>query len=111
MGFRLRWTDTADGCYRELEARAREQLATGKNKSRELGDFKQIAKALHFLSENPRHPGLCTHEFSSVANPYDPKGKVWEAYAQNNTPGAYRIFWCYGPERGEITVLSIVRHP
>jgi hypothetical protein len=37
--------------------------------------------------------------------------KVFEAYAQNNTPGAYRIFWCYGPAKSELTIITITAQP
>jgi hypothetical protein len=37
--------------------------------------------------------------------------KVWEAYAEQNTPGAYRVFWYYGPSRGIITIFAITPHP
>lgn len=41
-----------------------------------------------------------------------PNGEeVFESYAQNNTPGAYRIFWYYGPKRKMITILAITSHP
>ena len=30
---------------------------------------------------------------------------------QNRTPGALRIFWCYGPKQGEITIFAITPHP
>lgn len=46
-----------------------------------------------------------THEYDSITNPFDDKKKVFEAYAQNQTPGAYRVFWCYGPEDQEITII------
>lgn len=36
---------------------------------------------------------------------------VFESYAQNNTPGAYRIFWHYGPKKKMITILAITPHP
>lgn len=68
-------------------------------------------KCLSLLSTNTRHPGLHTHEFHSLPNPFDPKGKVFEAYVQNRTPGAYRVFWCYGPSKGEITIIAITPHP
>jgi hypothetical protein len=76
----------------------------------------QVRKALGYLEINPSHPSLHTHEFTSLAGA---KGeKVFEAYAQNDTPGAYRIFWHYGPDeiRGKkrtpvITVVAITRHP
>ncbi len=60
---------------------------------------------------NPRHPGLKTHEYNSIENPYDPDTKVFEAYVQNRTPGAYRVFWCYGPRKSEITIIAITPHP
>jgi hypothetical protein len=30
---------------------------------------------------------------------------------QNRTPGAYRVFWCYGPDQKQITILAITPHP
>jgi len=24
---------------------------------------------------------------------------------------AYRVFWCYGPAKGDITIIAITRHP
>lgn len=36
---------------------------------------------------------------------------VFEAYAEQSTPAAYRVFWCYGPEKGQITIIAIARHP
>ena len=74
-------------------------------------ETKQIKKALGYLMTNPRHPGLRTHPYRSLESPYHPAEKVFEAYAQNNTPGAYRIFWCYGPRKKQITVLAITPHP
>lgn len=71
--------------------------------------LKAVRKALAFLENNPRHPGLNTHKFHSFVGP---KGEeVFEAYAENNTPVAYRIFWYYGPHKNEITILAIVPHP
>ncbi|MEM4721956.1 MAG: hypothetical protein QXT73_07865 [Candidatus Methanomethylicaceae archaeon] len=71
--------------------------------------YKAVRKALHFLSQNPRHPGLRTHEFTSLKGP---KGeKIFEAYAEQDTPAAYRIFWYYGPSEKQITIISITSHP
>lgn len=71
--------------------------------------LKAVNKCLGFLQVNPRHPGLNTHKFSDLRGP---KGEeVFEAYAQNKTPGAYRVFWYYGPDKGELTVLAITPHP
>jgi hypothetical protein len=123
MSFRLRWTSEATETFQELQ-RAAEQAAHtraqankqsgGKKRtksSKQEGLFKQVAKAIRQLATDPRHSSLNTHEYESLENPFDPKGKVFEAYAQNNTPGAYRIFWCYGPEKGEMTILAITPHP
>lgn len=78
--------------------------------------LKQVRKTLGFLELNPRHPSLNTHEFSSLAGVNGEK--VFEAYAQNNTPGAYRIFWHYGPDAKlkdtrvpVITIIAITPHP
>ncbi len=69
---------------------------------------KAVEKTLDFL-EHPRHPGLQTHEFTSLRGPHGEK--VFEAYAQQNTPAAYRVFWYYGPHRQQITVIAITAHP
>jgi hypothetical protein len=79
--------------------------------SRNEGLFKQVHKCVSLLAENPRHPGLQTHEFRSLEHPFNPNDKVFEAYAQNRTPGAYRVFWCYGPATSEITIIAITPHP
>ncbi len=71
--------------------------------------YKAVKKTLLFLSANPRHPGLQTHEFTSIKGP---KGeKVFEAYAEQSTPAAYRIFWYYGPGQNQITIVAITPHP
>jgi hypothetical protein len=33
-----------------------------------------------------------------------------EAY-KKKTPAAWRIFWCYGPEPDQLTILAITKHP
>jgi hypothetical protein len=37
--------------------------------------------------------------------------KVFEAYAEQRTPAAYRVFWYYGPSKGIITIFAITSHP
>jgi hypothetical protein len=121
VSFQLRWTSEATETFQRLRMAAEQTAKTrankrigGKNKtksSRQEGLFKQVAKAVRQLAADPRHSGLNTHEYASLTNPFDPKGKVFEAYAQNKTPGVYRIFWCYGPKKGEITILAITPHP
>ena len=112
MAFALKWLAEARDEYERLrEAALPASQARGGKSTKQLGLFKQVHKCLELLANNPRHPGLNTHEFHSLPHPYDPKQKVFEAYAQNRTPGAYRVFWCYGPGRGDITVVAITAHP
>lgn len=112
MTFVLRWTEEAAATYTELRAAAQITKPTKRRRStKQQGLFKQVHKCVSLLAANPRHPGLQTHEYHSIENPFDAKQKVFEAYAQNRTPGAYRVFWCYGPEAGEITIIAITPHP
>ena len=71
--------------------------------------FKAVSKALKFLQEHPRHPSLQTHEFTSFKGPRGEK--VFEAYAEQDAPAAYRIFFVDGQERGEIVIVAITPHP
>lgn len=114
--FTLKWMDEAVEIYNELKDAAEEIRATRKGKdkkksSKQEGLFKQVHKTLDLLRNNPKHPGLKTHEYTSIENPYDKKQKVFEAYAQNQTSSAYRVFWCYGPGKKEITIIAITPHP
>jgi len=116
VSFELDWTQEASSEYDRLreaaEQAAETRRKTGRKKSSEQeGLFKQVYKCVTHLMANPRHPGLETHEYDSLENPYDPNDKVFEAYAQNKTPGAYRVFWCYGPSKGRITIIAITPHP
>lgn len=71
--------------------------------------FKAVSKALKYLAENPRHPSLQTHPYTSLCGPTGEK--VFEAYAEQDTPAAYRIFFYYGKGRGEIVIFAITPHP
>lgn len=98
MMFELIFTEIADDQLSALEKRK---------------DVKSILKAVRktfgLMETNLRHPSLCTHEYSSLTGPNGEK--VFESYAQNRTPGAYRIFWHYGPGKNLITILAITPHP
>lgn len=114
--FRAKWTTDAEGDYRKLktEAEASQANRTAKrtgNKSKEEGLFKQVHKTIERLPATPKHPGLQTHEYKSLENPYRKGEKVFEAYVQHRTPAAFRVFWCYGPEKDEITIIAITPHP
>jgi len=82
------------------------QLESDPSKKRVL---KAVRKTLGLMETNLCHPSLQTHEFQSLKGPYGEK--VFEAFAQQNTPSAYRVFWYYGPGRKEITIVAITPHP
>lgn len=116
MPFTARWLPEALATYNRLRAEAQASLQNREKNDKAKaakaeGLFKQVRKCVDRLANNPRHPGLQTHPYSSIPNPYDPKQKVFEAYAQNQTPGAYRVFWCYGPGKNELTIITITPHP
>jgi hypothetical protein len=95
MLFSIRFTDDAIDDLSDL-------------KRRDHRAFNAVENAIKHLAQNPRHPGLHTHKY------VDPPGfsvDVWQSYAQNRTPAARRIWWIYGPEQGEITVVRILDHP
>jgi hypothetical protein len=75
--------------------------------------LKKVRKALGHLERDPRHPGLHSHHYESF--PADRDVKVWDSYVENNTPGAWRIFWQYEPDEPDgtriITILHIGPHP
>ena len=98
MIFELIFTEKADFQLNTLES--------SKDKAVVL---KAVRKTLALMETDLRHSSLQTHEYSGLEGG---KGeKVFESYAQNRTPGAYRIFWHYGPQKGQITVVAIVPHP
>lgn len=116
MSFTLVWLEESADTFHELEAAARKSLEHRQKSqkataSKQEGLFKQVARCVVLLQANPRHPGLKTHEYHSIENPYDSDTKVFDAYVQHRTPGAYRVFWCYGPKRGETTLITITPHP
>lgn len=107
MKFALIWTEQGRMNYDEISEAAK----TSQINSRQAGLLKQVKKTLKLLTSNPRHPGLNIHHYSGYSNPYSSNKPVWEAYVQNKAPSAYRIFWCFGPEKQQITILAITPHP
>ena len=95
--FELLFLDTAESQIKDIE----------RDRSRQ-GLVKQIKKALRHLAENPNHPGLKSHPMKNLDAVYG--AKVFSSYAQNNTPQAHRILWCYGPDAQQITILAVIPH-
>jgi len=97
MQFKLKFSEEALLKLQELE----------EDKSKK-GLLKQVRKTLGLMETNLKHPSLNTHKFDGIQCNL---GDVFESYAQNHTPGAYRIFWAYGPSRGEMYIVAITPHP
>jgi len=106
MQHRLRFTPTAN---RQLELIEHDPALKGA--------LKQIMKTLGYLETNLRAKSLQSHKHESLSRRYG--RDIFEAYAQQHTPGAYRIFWHYGDDEQDdkgkripiITVIAIIRHP
>ncbi len=88
----------------------REKNHNGTANKNEQATYKKIGKAMKLISENPRHPGLQTHEITALTKRYGGI-KVWQSYLENNTPQAGRIFWVYGPKQSDITIIGVEPHP
>jgi hypothetical protein len=95
---------------------AREALTALEADRASASVLRQVRKTLGLLETNLRHPSLQTHKFRSLKAPDG--GDVFEAYVQQHTPAAFRVFFCYGPDRTEgrrriavLTILAITSHP
>jgi len=86
-----------------------EKKKTEKMTRDEADLLKKWAKAISFLSQNPRHPSLQTHEITTLSKKMG--HRVWQSYLENRTPKPYRLFWVYGPKKSQITMIGLERHP
>jgi hypothetical protein len=72
--------------------------------------LKRVRKALGLLQADPTYPSLHSHLYQHF--PGLEKGKVWDSYIENRTPGAWRIYWMYGPnetrDEVEIAVITVL---
>lgn len=93
--FSLRFTRQASKDLQALQSNAKK--------------LKKVRRALAKLEEDPRHPGLNSHKYATLQGPHGQD--AWESYVENKTPAAWRIFWCYGPEPDQLTILAITKHP
>ena len=97
--------------------RAAEELHNLETNPAMSGVLKQVRKTLGYLETDLKHKSLQTHEFESLTKLY--RIKTFEAYAQHETPAAYRVFWQYGPDEADkqgnripvLTIVGITPHP
>lgn len=106
MSFKIRLgvPDILDFWSGLCERRKKQKLSKG-----EIIFHNKLGKAFNLLACNPKHPSLSSHEIQSLTKRYG--SKVWESYLENKVPAAGRIFWVYGPNKNEITIIGIEPHP
>jgi hypothetical protein len=106
MAFRIRMgVPGVEALWRDLSARKQD----GKLDRAEKKFFKKWAKALGYLSAEPRHNSLASHEIEDLSRRHG--FKIFQSYLENKTPAAGRMFWAYGPDKGDITILAVELHP
>ena len=71
--------------------------------------YKKWGNALKKLAYNPTHPSLKTHDIDALTKRYGIK--VWQSYLENKKSGARRMYWVYGPNKQEITIIGLEPHP
>ena len=92
-----------------LSGAAKEQLEKLKADNGLSKRYNAVKKTISLLSSEPRYKSLKTHEFTSLKGPAGEK--IFEAYAQQSIPAAYRVFRCYGPLKSQTTIVAITPHP
>ena len=76
---------------------------------KELALYNKWGKAMRLLSQDPSYPSLHTHDIEPLTKRYGVK--VWQSYLENNTSRAMRMYWVYGPDRQDITIIGLEPHP
>lgn len=66
---------------------------------------KKVLSTLQQLGDDPRYPSLSSKK-------YDASRGIWQSYIENNTPGAWRVWWQWDSDEPDtIIVLSFGPHP
>ena len=93
----------------ELWTDLSQKNAAGIISKKELSLYNKWGKALRLLSQDPSYPSLHTHDIEPLTKRYGIK--VWQSYLENNTSRAMRMYWVYGPDRQDITIIGLEPHP
>ncbi len=93
----------------ELWTDLSQKNADGTISKKELTLYNKWGKALRLLSQDPSYPSLHTHDIEPLTKRYGIK--VWQSYLENNTSRAIRMYWVYGPDRQDITIIGLEPHP
>ena len=106
MAFKIRMgVPEMEALWNDLSTRKQD----GKLHKNEERFFKNWVKALRYLLANPRHNSLASHEIEDLTRRHG--FKIFQSYLKNKAPAAGRMFWAYGPGKGEITILAVEPHP
>ncbi len=81
----------------------------GKNSKKDEELYMKWGSALKKLSVDPMYPSLHTHEIEPLSRRYGMK--VWQSYLENKTSKARRMYWVYGPDQKDITIIGLEPHP
>lgn len=90
-------------------AEARAVMADLESGRRHAAKLNKVRTCLARLANDTQHPGLHAHRYRSIRGPGNED--VWEVYVENRTPSAWRVWFCYGPGRDVITIVTIAPHP
>ena len=93
----------------ELWTELSQKNATGTISKKELSLYNKWGKAMRLLSQDPSYPSLHTHDIEPLTKRYGVK--VWQSYPENNTSHAMRMYWVYGQDRQDITIIGLEPHP
>ena len=93
----------------ELWTDLSQKNAAGTISKKELSLYNKWGKAMRLLSQDPSYPSLHTHDIDPLTKRYGVK--VWQSYLENNTSRAMRMYWVYGPDRQDITIIGLEPHP
>lgn len=90
--------------WQELKQGYRDGTLSGEDRAL----LERWAKAIRLLRRDLSHPGLWTHEIDALSRRYG--RTVFQSYLDQGER-ARRIYWVYGPNRGEITIVGLEPHP
>lgn len=71
-----------------------------------------IRNGLRHLLSWPKilfYPALHSHEIPELSKRAG--RKVWQSYLENRVSKAKRMYWVYGPNKNEITIIALEPHP
>lgn len=93
----------------DLWSKLQSEYRSGTISKKDTSLYKKWGKALKLLSDNPRHPGLRTHDIEELTSAM---GNVFGSFIwRKRASGAMRMYWVYGPDQQSITIIGLEPHP